>query len=99
MACKPWTGIPIKGLIHPLMRRISVAMWQLELKELRINLSENVRMLRGAQGLSQEKLAFEAGVDRTLVSKIERTIANPTLEVLTKLAVVLGVPVARLLKP
>jgi len=74
-------------------------MWQLELKELRINLSENVRMLRGAQGLSQEKLAFEAGVDRTLVSKIERTIANPTLEVLTKLAVVLGVPVARLLKP
>ncbi len=81
------------------MRRISVAMWQLELKELRINLSENVRMLRGAQGLSQEKLAFEAGVDRTLVSKIERTIANPTLEVLTKLAVVLGVPVARLLKP
>ena len=74
-------------------------MWQLELKELRINLSENVRMLRGAQGLSQEKLAFEAGVDRTLVSKIERTIANPTLEVLTKLAVVFGVPVARLLKP
>ncbi|NDF99410.1 MAG: XRE family transcriptional regulator, partial [Chitinophagia bacterium] len=43
-------------------------------------------------------LALEAGVDRTLVSKIERTIANPTLEVLTKLAFVLGVPVTRLLK-
>jgi len=74
-------------------------MWQSELKELKINLSENVRVLRGSQGLSQEQLAFYAGVDRTLVSKIERTIANPTLEVLTKLAVVLGVPVARLLKP
>jgi len=74
-------------------------MWQSELKELKINLSENVRVLRGSKGLSQEQLAFEAGVDRTLVSKIERTIANPTLEVLTKLAVVLGVPVARLLKP
>jgi transcriptional regulator with XRE-family HTH domain len=74
-------------------------MWQSELKELKINLSENVRVLRGSQGLSQEQLAFEASVDRTLVSKIERTIANPTLEVLTKLAVVLGVPVARLLKP
>jgi transcriptional regulator with XRE-family HTH domain len=73
-------------------------MWQSELKELKINLSENVRVLRGSQGLSQEQLAFEADVDRTLVSKIERTIANPTLEVLTKLAVVLGVPVARLLK-
>jgi len=74
-------------------------MWQSELKELKINLSENVRVLRGSQGLSQEQLAFEADVDRTLVSKIERIIANPTLEVLTKLAVVLGVPVARLLKP
>jgi transcriptional regulator with XRE-family HTH domain len=81
------------------MGRKSIAMWQSELKELKINLSENVRVLRGSQGLSQEQLAFEASVDRTLVSKIERTIANPTLEVLTKLAVVLGVPVARLLKP
>ncbi|MFN4997823.1 MAG: helix-turn-helix domain-containing protein [Betaproteobacteria bacterium] len=55
-------------------------------------------MLRGKHGLSQERLALEAGVDRTLVSKIERTIANPTLEVLAKLAFVLGVPVTRLLK-
>ena len=73
-------------------------MWQSELKELKINLSENVRMLRGSRGFSQEQLAFEAGVDRTLVSKIERTIANPTLEVITKLAVALGVSAARLLR-
>jgi len=73
-------------------------MWELELQELRLALSENVRLLRGRRGLSQERLALEAGVDRTLVSKIERTIANPTLEVLTKLAVVLEVPVIRLLK-
>ncbi len=99
MACKPWTEIPIKGLIQRQIGRKSIAMWQSELKELKINLSENVRVLRGSQGLSQEQLAFEAGVDRTLVSKVERTIANPTLEVLTKLAVVLGVPVASLLKP
>ncbi|MBU3720701.1 MAG: helix-turn-helix transcriptional regulator [Burkholderiaceae bacterium] len=73
-------------------------MWQPELRELRLALSENVRLLRGRRGLSQERLALEAGVDRTLVSKIERTIANPTLEVLTKLAAVLEVPVVRLLK-
>lgn len=73
-------------------------MWESELQELRLALSENVRLLRGRRGLSQEQLALEAGVDRTLVSKIERTIANPTLEVLTKLAVVLEVPVVRLLK-
>ena len=72
--------------------------WKIELRELQLALSENIRILRGKRGLSQERLALEAGVDRTLVSKIERTIANPTLEVLTKLAFVLGVPVARLLK-
>jgi transcriptional regulator with XRE-family HTH domain len=73
-------------------------MWQSELRELQLVLSDNIRMLRGKHGLSQERLALEAGVDRTLVSKIERTIANPTLEVLAKLAFVLGVPVTRLLK-
>jgi transcriptional regulator with XRE-family HTH domain len=73
-------------------------MWQSELRELQLVLSDNIRTLRSKHGLSQERLALEAGVDRTLVSKIERTIANPTLEVLAKLAFVLGVPVARLLK-
>ncbi len=72
--------------------------WKIELRELQLALSENIRILRGKRGLSQERLALEAGVDRTLVSKIERTIANPTLEVLAKLAFVLDVPVARLFK-
>ncbi len=71
----------------------------LELRQLQLALSENIRTLRGKRGLSQERLALEAGVDRTLVSKIERAIANPTLGVLTKLAYVLGVPVVRLLAP
>jgi transcriptional regulator with XRE-family HTH domain len=69
-----------------------------EFEELKLTRSENIRILRGKRGLSQERLAFEAGVDRTLVSKIERVIANPTLEILTKLALVLEVPVIRLLK-
>jgi len=73
-------------------------MWQSELQKLKVSLSENVRILRGLSGLSQEQLALEAGVDRTLVSKIERIIANPTLEVITKLAVALGVSAARLLR-
>jgi transcriptional regulator with XRE-family HTH domain len=73
-------------------------MRQSELRELQLALSENIRILRGKRGLSQERLALEAGVGRTLVSKIERTIANPTLDVLAKLAVVLGEPVVRLLK-
>ena len=69
-----------------------------EFEALQLTLSENIRRLRRQQGLSQERLALEAGVDRTLVSKIERVIANPTLEILVKLAVILDVPVSRLLK-
>ncbi len=69
-----------------------------ELREIQLILSNTIRELRGQRGLSQERLALEAGVDRTLVSKIERVIANPTLEVLVRLAVALDVPVGRLLK-
>ncbi len=69
-----------------------------ELRELQLTLSNNIRDLRTQKGLSQERLALEAGVDRTLVSKIERVIANPTLEVLVRLAIALEVPMPRLLK-
>lgn len=72
--------------------------WESYLEELRGILSENMRELRGRRGLSQERLALEAGVDRTLVSKIERMVANPSLEVLTKLSTALDVPVSRLLQ-
>jgi len=48
-------------------------------------------------GLAQERLALEAGVDRTLVSKIERQIANPSLEILIRLALSLNISVNDLL--
>lgn len=70
--------------------------WEPFLTELRRHLADNVRGLRGERQLSQERLALEAGVDRTLVSKIERQRANPSLEVLAKICVVLDVPIARL---
>lgn len=61
-------------------------------------LSANIKKLRKEQGFAQERLGLEAGVDRTLISKIEREIANPSLEVLTKIAVCLGVNVKDLFK-
>lgn len=61
-------------------------------------LSANVKKLRKEQGIAQERLGLDAGVDRTLISKIEREIANPSLEVLTKIAVCLGVNVKDLFK-
>ena len=72
-------------------------MWEAELDDARQVLSRNIRDLRKDRGLAQERLALEAGVDRTVVSKIEREVSNPSLEILVKLAVVLKVPVSRLL--
>lgn len=59
-------------------------------------LAMNLKALRFERGLAQERLGFDAEVDRTLVSKIEREIANPTLDVLVKIALCLEVPLYRL---
>jgi transcriptional regulator with XRE-family HTH domain len=56
-----------------------------------------LKTLRQEKGLAQERLGLESGVDRTLVSKIERQIANPSIEILTKLATCLQVSVVELL--
>ena len=60
-------------------------------------LATNIKDMRKAKGIAQERLALESGVDRTLVSKIERLIANPSLETMVKLAETLDVSVAVLL--
>jgi transcriptional regulator with XRE-family HTH domain len=64
---------------------------------LRSILGENVRRLRLERQLSQEELAFEAEIDRTYVSQIERGVINPSLLVLFKVSGVLGVGVTDLL--
>ncbi len=46
--------------------------------------------LRTEHRLSQEKLAFEAEVDRTRLGEIERGEANPTLDTLTRIARAVG---------
>lgn len=60
-------------------------------------LAQNVRASRKEKGLSQEQLAFEAEIDRTYVSQIERSVINPSLLVLHKLAKALGVNTVELL--
>ena len=70
-----------------------------EQAEARARLSANIKRLRQERGIAQERLGLDAGVDRTVVSKIERQIANPSLDVLVRLAVTLGVDVQELLAP
>jgi DNA-binding XRE family transcriptional regulator len=80
-----------------LQLQVFIAIWDAELEGVRRTLSIDIKELRKDCGLAQERLALEAGVDRTVVSKIEREVSNPSLEILVKLAVVLKVPVSRLL--
>lgn len=70
---------------------------QKTLEEVKTDIAVNLKNIRKSQNIAQEKLALEAGVDRTFVSKIERGIGNPSLEVLLRLANRLGVSVADLL--
>lgn len=66
--------------------------------DVRKRLGTNLRRLREAKGLSQEGFAFEAGIHRTYVSDIERGARNPTITVVEKLALALGVTASDLLR-
>jgi transcriptional regulator with XRE-family HTH domain len=56
----------------------------------------NVRRIRVSRGISSEKLAADAGVDRAYVSRIERAVANASIDVLERIARVLEVEMAEL---
>jgi transcriptional regulator with XRE-family HTH domain len=50
------------------------------------NLALNVKKARKKLGLTQEELAFQAGIDRTYASQIERAVANPSLGIICQIA-------------
>src|ERR687884_101616 len=56
----------------------------------------NIRRLRVERDLSAEALATQSGVDRVYVSRIERALANATIDILERLASALGVEIAEL---
>ena len=65
--------------------------------DIRQRLAQNLRRLRQAKGWSQEQFAFEADIHRTYISDLERAARNPTITVVDKLALCLGVKVGELL--
>ncbi|NMX77820.1 helix-turn-helix transcriptional regulator [Pseudomonas sp. WS 5532] len=52
--------------------------------------------LRRKRGLSQEKLGFEAEVDRTFISLLERGRRSPTLDTIFSLSRALDIPFTEL---
>jgi transcriptional regulator with XRE-family HTH domain len=57
--------------------------------KLRAIVARNLRILRKQKGLTQEELAFQAGLNRNYVGQIEREEKSPTIDVVEKLSVVL----------
>jgi transcriptional regulator with XRE-family HTH domain len=66
------------------------------LAEVLVRFGARLRRVRTAKGISQERLAELAGLHRTYVSSVERGSRNISLLNIDKLAVALGVPMARL---
>jgi len=66
--------------------------------EIREVLAVNLRKLRKAKGLSQEELAHRAEIDRTHISALKRSVYAAGIDVVDRLARVLGVEAADLLQ-
>lgn len=66
--------------------------------DLREVFATNLRRLRHEKGLSQEDLAYSADVNRTYLSRLEKGVSYAGLEIIGKLAAVLEVEPADLLK-
>lgn len=63
------------------------------------NLARNLRRLREARSLSQQRLSDLSGVPRATWANLESGSANPTLSVLTRVAAALQVSIEELIGP
>jgi transcriptional regulator with XRE-family HTH domain len=66
--------------------------------DLRGPFASNLRRLRSERGLSQDDLAYEAEVSRSYLSQIEKGTYYVSLKIIGKLAAVLDVEPAELLR-
>lgn len=71
---------------------------KITLKLLKESLSQNIKRLRKERGISQEKLALRAEIDRSYMSELERCLANPSIEALLRISNALEVTPSELLQ-
>jgi transcriptional regulator with XRE-family HTH domain len=57
-----------------------------------------IRQLRTEKGLSQEKLALDADIDRTYIGDIEKGNRNVSISMIEKLANYFQIPISELFK-
>lgn len=57
---------------------------------------QRIRELRNERRMSQEEVAFKAGISPAHLGQIERALKNPTIDTIAKIAAALDIPVASL---
>lgn len=62
-------------------------------KDILTVVGDNIRQIRMAQGVSQNQLAFEAGVTREFINKVESGKNNISVKNLEKIADILEVDI------
>jgi len=71
---------------------------KITLQNLKESLSQNIKRLRKERGISQEKLALKAEIDRSYMSELERCLANPSIDALLRISNALEVTPSELLQ-
>ncbi len=66
---------------------------------LRLVFARNIRLVRVAAGLSQERMAAEAGLDRAFVGTLERGQRNISIDNIELIAKAIGVAAYELMNP
>lgn len=67
------------------------------MKEIAAKVGKRIRYFRTARGLSQEKLALEAGINPTFLGHLERGLKSPTVDTLAKITSALGITLSELM--
>ena len=66
---------------------------------LRLTFARNIRMVRIHAGISQERMAAEAGLDRAFVGTLERGQRNVSIDNVELIAKAIGMPAHELMNP
>ena len=66
------------------------------MRDIATALGLRIRELRNERHMSQEELAFKAGISAAHLGQIERALKNPTVDTVAKIAVAMGVSITTL---
>ncbi|CAN7768823.1 helix-turn-helix domain-containing protein [Variovorax sp. LjRoot175] len=99
MSTSPRRSIIPNGAVPRPITPASVTEKERSSNPVSLALGKHLKALRISRQLSQEEMADKAEVDRTLVSRIERGVANPSLMTLSVICYVLDISLSELMTP